>query len=219
MINFNQLQTKIEEEIEWRIKELTAIKTLPLRRHLNQKQKSVSLKYAIPSIYSIWEGFVKTIFRLYINEINALSLSRIDIHENILVHGIDMTFPQINTGISNDFAKKRTFLNNFLIYIDNHFILDTKLPTESNITYKVINQILERFNLTPLPNNPHETRLNRLLQIRNSVAHGDGSITIDQSKIDDAVECVTELMDELLTILINGCRQQTYKKINSSTSI
>jgi hypothetical protein len=56
---------KIGEDIDWRVSELMTIKTFPLHYELSEHHKKFFLKYSVPSIYAVWEGFVKNSFRLY----------------------------------------------------------------------------------------------------------------------------------------------------------
>ncbi len=211
-MNYAKLEAELLAEIDWRVKELTTLRTLPLKRNLNMRERKIAVKFAIPNAYSTWEGFVKTAFRLYINELNSLNLSHVQLNHKILSHSIDTKYPQLTTGVKNDFASKCSFIDNFINDLTNPITIDSKLPTESNINWKVINKLLERFNLTKFPENPYKSKLNDLLRIRNSVAHGDVTIPIDQELIDNKVTDVINLMDEVLFKLLNGCSDNTYRK-------
>ncbi|MEN9611158.1 MAG: hypothetical protein RLZZ628_1972 [Bacteroidota bacterium] len=199
-------------EIEQRIDELKILKMLPLLKSLSERQQAITIKYAIPNIYAIWEGGVKTIFRIYIDKINAVGLLGSEIHPNLLIHAVDMKYPQITTGVANEFEKKRKFMDELLKFTSSPLVIEHKLPTESNITFKVMNQILQRFNLVPFPVKPYEKYLNDLLRFRNSIAHGESSIPIRQSMIDDCANHVVELMNELMFKVLDGYKNDTFKK-------
>ncbi|GHT04779.1 hypothetical protein AGMMS49525_11480 [Bacteroidia bacterium] len=210
-MNHDKLEAEILSEIEWRIKELTILKTLPIKRTLNLKEKDVIKKFAIPNVYSTWEGYVKTVFRLYINELNTLSLKHNEINKKIFTHSMDTKYPQFTTGIKNEFHAKCDFIDKFLFDLSNPITIDTGLPTESNINWKVINKLLERFNLELFPEKPYKNMLNDLLLVRNAVAHGDCSIPITQELIDKNVENITKIMDEVMFKILNGCKSVSYK--------
>ena len=211
-MNYSKLESEILADIDWRVKELTSIKTLPLKRYLNKKETIIVSKFAIPNVYSIWEGYVKFVFRTYINEINTLNLKFDEFHTNVLSHSLDTKYPQFSTGFSKDFPNKCLFFDEFFNNLLNPITIDSKLPTESNINWKVLNKLLQRFNLREFSERPYKANLNDLLRIRNSVAHGENSIPITQSMIDDNVNKVTILMDEVMFRILEGCTNTTYKK-------
>ena len=210
-MDYNILETEISYEIDWRIKELTVLKVLSIKRTINSNERNLIRKFAIPNIYSTWEGYVKSTFKIYINNINSLSLKHTEINSNILAHSIDIKYPQITTGVKNEFKSKCDFIDKFISDLYSPITVETKLPTESNINWKVINQLFLRFNLEPFPKKPYEQMLNDLLFIRNSVAHGDNSIPITQKLIDIHIENVIKLMDEVMLKILNGCKIATYK--------
>ena len=209
-MNYAKLQAEILADIEWRVKELTAIKTLPLKHYLNNSEKNIASKFAIPNVYSLWEGYVKFVFRTYLNEINSLNLKYDQLHNNILTHGFDTKYPQFTTGIKNEFKSKCKFFDSFFSSLINPISIDAKLPTESNVNWKVLNKLLQRFNLVEFPEVPNKSNLDNLLRIRNSVAHGENSVTITQKMINANVKNVTSLMDELMFKILDGCNNMTY---------
>lgn len=211
-MNYVTLEAEILAEIEWRVKELTVLKTLPLKRTLSFKEKNIAVKFAIPNIYSTWEGFIKTAFRIYINELNSLNLRHFEINNKILSHNFDTKYPQLTTGVKNEFKSKCKFIDDFIDDLTRPISLETKLPTESNVNWKVLNKILERFNLDLFPEAPYKKALNDLLFIRNSVARGDNSIPITQKLIDENAIFVVTLMDETMYRIIDGCATTKYRK-------
>ena len=211
-MDYYSLEAEILYEIDWRIKELTVLKILSVKRTINSNERNLIRKFAIPNIYSTWEGYVKAVFKIYINSINSLSLKALEINRNILVHSFDIKYPQITTGVKNEFISKCSFIDKFITDLSNPITVETKLPTESNINWKVLNQLLLRFNLDPFPEKPYKQQLNDLLFIRNTVAHGDNSIPITQELIDTHIENVTKLMDVIMLKILNGCKTIAYKK-------
>ena len=90
--------------------------------------------------------------------------------------------------------------------------IDQKLPTESNINLKVLNNILLAFNLEKFPEFPFERHLDYLLKMRNRIAHGEGNkIPIDREKVDECINNILVLMDELMQKILKGYKRQTYK--------
>lgn len=205
------LLSEINDDIQWRMSELASLKTIPLRYNLLIHHKKLLIKYAIPSIYSIWEGFVKNSFELYVNEINSLNIPVKDTHINILTHALSshdklsLENPRIH------FKTKREFIEYYQDKISQPLFLTNKLPTKSNIDFEVINEILLRFNLDVL----HESfkmKLRKLLRFRNSISHGDSSIPVDMEDLTYFSMLINDLMIEIFNRIEDGYISQSFKK-------
>lgn len=202
---------KIKNDIDWRMAELASLKTIPLRYKLLSHHIEILTKYSVPSMYSLWEGFVKRSFELYIEEINSLEFSISDIHINLITHSFSsedkLALEQPRMG----FNKKREFIEFYQNKAKEKFTIPKKLSTKSNIDFKVINEILERFNLPKLPKIPYEKKLNKLLQFRNSISHGEISIPVKNENLNEFSMLINELMVEIFCRIEEGSINQTFK--------
>ncbi|RKL62722.1 hypothetical protein DXT63_09715 [Thermoanaerobacteraceae bacterium SP2] len=201
-------EEELLEEINWRTNEISILKTIPFLYPLSKEQKETLQKHSIPAMYSLWEGFVVASFSLYIREINRLKLTKDKINLNILVHAIDVKY-QLNNG-RTDFNKKVKLVDGICKYIGSEICIPSSLPTESNVNFKVINNILDRFSLSPLPEKPFKDRLNKLLLVRNSIAHGENSIPITQSLVTELSFTVLDSMHEVFNRILEGYKNKTY---------
>lgn len=204
------MEAKINHEIDWRTSEISTVKTIPFLFSFSQYQQEVLRKHSIPVFYSLWEGFVVEIFSIYTREINDLKLSKDKICINMLVHGIDIKhkLKQAKT----DFEKQILFIQELNIYLDGDIEIPVNIPTESNVTYKVINSLCRRYNLQPLPEEPYKKRLERLLFFRNKLSHGEYSIPVSQTEIDEMSLTVISLMHEISSRVLDGFRDKSYLK-------
>jgi hypothetical protein len=204
------IEAKIDYEISWRTNEISIIKTIPFLFGFSVSQKEVIKKYMIPIFYSLWEGFVVEAFSIYTREINSLKLSKNKICVNILVHGIDVkhTLKQART----DFDKQILFIEEISGYLDGDIEIPINVPTESNVSYKVINNLCRRYNLSPLPEVPYKKLLDRLLFFRNKLSHGEHSIPVNQTEIDEMSLTVIALMHEVSNRILDGFREKSYLK-------
>lgn len=206
------IQSLILNDLNWRKKELTTIKKMPLKSYLNKKEREIVIKYAIPNIYSIWEGFVKFVFRTYINEINTLSLKYEDLNNSVLTHALETKFPQFITGFNRGFSKRCELFDSLFNGLSVPITIDTKLPTKSNINLEVLNDLLSRFNLEKFSKKNYEKDLNNILRIRNAISHGENSVIVEMDDIVDSIEKITCLMDELMLRILDGYRDGSYRK-------
>lgn len=209
MIIMNRLEQELLHEIDWRTNELSIIRTTPLLFSFNETQKRILEKYSVVAIYAIWEGFVTTSFSLYIREINSLSLTCEDVNLNILTHDI-FTKYDLDEEKRKHFKNKCKFINNIFEYSKLPVNISSSIPTESNVDFKVINKILRHFNMEELPRNNFEKRLNKLLLIRNKVAHGECSIIVSKEIVQDLNLTVIDAMHEVTIRIINGFTSRSY---------
>ncbi|MFZ3059945.1 MAG: MAE_28990/MAE_18760 family HEPN-like nuclease [Candidatus Methanoperedens sp.] len=205
-----KLEKELLNEIDWRTNELSIIRTIPLLCNCTNDQIRIIEKYSVVAIYSIWEGFVVTSFNIYIRELNNLNLTYDKLNLNILTHDIDIKFDITNE--RNDFNSKSALVNNLHGYFSFPINITTKIPTESNVNYKVITKLLKHYNLEQLPEQIFKKSFDKLLTVRNHIAHGDNNIPVDKKMIQEFNFTVIEAMHEVTNNIINGFINKTYLK-------
>jgi DNA-binding ferritin-like protein (Dps family) len=109
------------------------------------------------------------------------------------------------------FDSQYEFVNYYKVFEDN-ITIPSRLPTSSNVNFKVINDLMRRFSLEPIDREKFYIRLNKLLVFRNAVAHGDNSIPVTGSDVENFCNLVNELMTEVFSKIEKGYVQQTYLK-------
>jgi hypothetical protein len=70
----NDFKHEIQADIDWRYSELATVKKMPTQENLLLHQRDFLVKYAVPIIYSLWEGYIRSTFETYIRIINSLNL-------------------------------------------------------------------------------------------------------------------------------------------------
>lgn len=200
---------EISNDIDWRMSELASLKSIPVRYKLLPHHQEMIIKYTIPSIYSLWEGFVKNSFRSYIARINSLNLSFQDVHINLLVHGVTSIDKLRLENPRNSFKSKKEFTSFYLSTISKPFQMTEVIPTQSNVNFDIINEILLIFNLELLPE-LFDKPLGRLVNFRNSIAHGEVSIPIKLKDIEVFTKLLNDLMVEILLRIDHGLKHMTY---------
>jgi hypothetical protein len=200
---------EILADIEWRTSELATLKSIPIRYSFSPDHKDLHIKYSIPAIYSIWEGFVKNCFTIYSNHLNTLSLTRSEISYALLTHQIDSECDFKNPRVHFD-TKKKLVESLDELFKDTITIKPT-VPTESNVNLKVLNRILERFCIPEIDSN-YVSDLNKLLLFRNKIAHGENSIVVNMTHVTEFISLVENLMLDVV-IGVESCeRNETFKK-------
>lgn len=206
--NMPSFEKELLHEVQWRIDEISLLKTIPHLYKFSDIQKKVLQKYSIPSIYSLWEGFVSDSFSLYIRKLNELKLLMNQLSQNIIVHDLDVKY-HLSDGRKN-FDKKVSLVKNVYNYIKSPINLSSNIPTKSNINFNVINDVLKRFKLQPLPEKPYGKELDKLVLIRNNISHGQVIASIDQGLIDELSINTMNIIYEVFNRIVEGYRNKTY---------
>jgi hypothetical protein len=208
------LEQENRADIDERQKLMLQIKTLYLRYDFNGKDEQVFLNYSIPTIYAIWEGFIQTAFRTYIQELNKLNLTTNTICKPILVYHIENSFKQFRE-YPEKLNGKVTFFDKLNTFYSAEFIdINQAVNTESNVGFDVLNKILKTFNLEQVPEYPEskyslKQKLKDFLIIRNAVAHGNGS-TVNREDLEHAIKLVDTLMDSVFERITKGFERKSY---------
>lgn len=200
---------EIVSDIDWRISELAAIKSIPIKYSFRPDHKDIHIKYSIPAIYAIWEGFVKNCFVIYSNHLNTLSIKRDEISIQLLTHQLDsecdFNSPRVN------FDSKQRMVSVIDSLLADIITIKPNVPTESNVNFKVLNKILERFCVDKI-DDKYESGLNKLLRIRNTIAHGENSITVNMTHITEFTTLIENLMLDITINIDRNERVGTYRK-------
>ena len=200
---------EIEADIDWRISELATLKSIPIQYSFRPNHKDIHLKYSIPAIYAIWEGFVKNCFTIYSNHLNSLSITRKDISPALLTHQIDSVC-DFNSPRQN-FESKQKLVGMLDNLFNDIILIKPSVPTESNVNLKVLNRILERFCI-PQVDSKYDKGLNKLLRFRNTIAHGENSIIVNMPHVIEFISLIENLMLDII-ISIELCeKKESYKK-------
>lgn len=195
------LEDDIEADILDRLYLLTKVKTLSIRYSFNNQDEEFWCRYAIPTIYSIWEGFFVTAIHTYIREINKLNLKIDELSDYYLVHNTEVSFKQLFS-YPNKYPQKAKFIKDIHSYFisPNPIYIIPQINTESNLGFNVLNKLLEKFNLNTIPEfiRPRHSlkdELNEfLLKVRNGISHGNYPYQIDRAQVDRGIALVEELM-------------------------
>ncbi len=90
-------------------------------------------------------------------------------------------------------------------------VFDTKINTESNANLKVTNTLLSKLSLSGLELK-YEKDLHKLLFFRNSVAHGNDSIKIEQKHLESFSTTVQNIASDLISLILDGYSKRVYIK-------
>lgn len=205
------IQEEIVADIDWRNGELAELRVILHKAQLTPTQYNTYIRYIVPAIYALWEGFVKNSIELYAKVINQTNVPIVDLHENLLTHAVIANDKLALDRARVKFNTQKEFILFISSYLSQSFPTHSKLPTKSNVNSEVLSELLEKFNLGELDQKLGK-RLDKLLRFRNTIAHGDNSIPVKEDDIDEFTLLLQELMIEVFDRIDNAVRKKTYLK-------
>lgn len=206
----NNLKQELESERDWRVAELTKMKLLLRRIQENEgaEYETIFLKMTIPSIYAQWEGFCVASFKILMDYINGKQLDAPTVSYNVLTYANREVYRRLQG--KQSFFQKVDFSKGFIKIYNGKISIVGKLDTKSNLNYDALSEILQIFEMDITKFSCHEKTLNKLVNIRNAIAHGKNSVGVDKTMMEDNISLVTELMDKVLLEELEYATEQKY---------
>lgn len=197
-----------QADISWRTSEIALLKKSTAMPSISEEMRGVLLKYSVPALYALWEGFVTYIFSEYVKVINAENISAKELDIRIKTYH---SFCELNLASPpRDSAKKEILVDRMQQHFDNIVKLSTDIATDSNVDYASLSAIMHRYGIAPLPEDKYKNRLSKFLNFRNKIAHGNNSISVDDTRLNEFSTLVSELMDDVLITLDDNVVNKKY---------
>lgn len=175
MNDIGKLIKTIETENEWRISEIINIKKIYLKLIDREEQNKYILKSSIPIIYAHWEGYVVSSLKIVFQALNEFKISYKKMHNRLLTCAYEQHLKDLDR--STQFQKYEKHLCLITSTFDQHVQFSTSINTNSNLNFKVLQNICYRLRLDLKKFEQYKLELNQLVNIRNAIAHGENCYT------------------------------------------
>lgn len=193
----NEVFNEIEKDIFWRKSELEALREIA--SNLYDVNLSIFLKSIPPSLYAHWEGFVVSSLRIVFKYLNTLKLSSKDYCDTYLTTAYEQKLKSLDD--SKDFDRRKNNLIDLCKKFTEQVELDiTRIDTKSNLNFKALENICKKTNLHISRFNDYKIDLNKLVNIRNAISHGENAHSF--KSYDDIQEYI-ELLNNLISTFYN----------------
>ncbi len=208
----HQLTEEILASREWRIRELEALKKIGIIA-LNEYPLKVKQQYyrmCIPYIYAHWEGFVVESFKLLITCLNNEHLDKKMVINELYTFSLQNVLKPLAG--KQSFEQSYQFVERFVEDFDKELYIDTSLlSANSNLNYKQMTNILSKFGMENCLEGYKED-INQLVNQRNSIAHGENGIIIEEKHVSNKISVLQELFDSIILEFENYLSQKMYLK-------
>lgn len=153
-------------------------------------------RLCIPMIYAHWEGFVVSSLKLLIEHLNSLNLPALEIPTKLVVVGLGDAYKSLSG--KQSFGQRVEFTDKFRGLLSLAVKFKTKVDTRSNLRGDVLSELCNMYGFDFERFQDVSSDIDRLVNIRNSIAHGENSVVPTRDNIFRYIEAVTEAMDLLL---------------------
>lgn len=194
MINMNDLSEFIHSEEEWRKKELSILHKMVITEK-NANYRDILLKYSVPAIYAIWEGFLRESLKHYSSFLNR----KIKFEKNMNLITQIVEHKKVFQGQFYKFNVKKQLLKDIKAIFDNPIIPEER-PFTTNLNFYKTNLLLDKFNLKPIERR-YALKLDKLVKTRQSIAHGEKPVNYTVNEISEHILLVENLINNIILII------------------
>jgi MAE_28990/MAE_18760-like HEPN len=206
------LSDRLSEDLAWRKKELSQIRSLVETRKFSKGQHDVLLRSGITMLYAHWEGFVKASAANYLEFVSRQRLSYTELSPNFIALAMKA---QLNEATQTN--KSSIYIKVVEFFVDQ---LDDRssVPYENvvqtaNLSSDIFKDIICLMGLDY--DSQYELSENlideRLLKQRNTIAHGQ-YLLIDRQSYIELHEIVVGMMDLFRDQIDNAASLETYRR-------
>ena len=207
---YDEVLQEIELDKDWRNLELKKIEII-CQKLDNQDLNQLILKSTIPMIYAHWEGFVVSSLRKVNNYLNSSNFQSSALHINLLTNAYEESIKNLESSLG--YEKRVKHLSIIFEKLTNKVGFSSKVDVKSNLKFNVLQEICYKFNLNINSFTEYERDLDRVLHIRNSIAHGENAYTFEKyEEIVIYINLLSSLMDTFHTEISNFFNNKKYLK-------
>jgi hypothetical protein len=226
-MNISELWAEIESEQTWRMDEIRFFQNQLI--NIDSEKREQYRRSLVLILYAPFEGFCKFAFAHYMKAINTFKMKCNEANYAIAASALSEVFMTLrNSEKKSDifrrslpddsqlhrFARDREFLER-ISEIDHLVVLldDKIIDTESNLKPVVLQKILYRLGLPYDKFDNLRGQINKLLNYRNKIAHGEMKDGIPEKEYISLRDDVFFIMDEVKREIMNALENRKYLRL------
>lgn len=165
-------------------------------------------RMCIPMIYAHWEGFVVDALKIMLKHLNQLDLQSTQLPTSLVVVSLGDAYRTLSG--KQSFEQRIQFTHSFNELLGKPVKFKTKVDTKSNLKSNVFKDLCFAFGFDSSKFTGQLNDIDRLVSIRNSIAHGENSMQPDMQNIEKYITSVKDAMDLLLYEIDDYLSEQRY---------
>lgn len=200
----NRVIEEIVASNDWRDGEFAKMKV-----NAHAVEEVLWCRMCVPMIYAHWEGYVVTSLRILIDHLNELGLVANEMPTKLVVVGLADSYKKLSG--KQSFEQKIDFTNRFRQLLQETVKFTKRIDTRSNLKSEVLKDLCTMYGFEYSRFNEISADIDRLVHIRNSIAHGENSFVVTMENISRYIDAVTKAMDFLREEIDQFLRNEHYR--------
>lgn len=198
---------RVTEEIiannEWRDRDFAKFKINP-----SKVEEELWCRMAIPMIYAHWEGFVVSALKTLIDYLNTLELEAKSVDTKFIVISLGDAFQSLSG--KQSFTQRTEFTDKFNNLLKESLKFQKKINTKSNLKSDVLEDICKMYGFRYANFSSITGDIDRLVHVRNSIAHGENSFVPTSENIEKYIKSVSDASDVFREEIENFLSEKIY---------
>ena len=210
------LRSQFESELAWRQEEIAFMKNQLI--YIEEDKKNKYRKSMVLMLYAHFEGFTKIALQMYLQYINDMDISLLDVNAHLQASALKKEFnayddldrkakifkkklPQEDERIHRLFRRVE-FIERFDEFRDKKLRIDDDvIDTESNLWYVVLQKNLYRCGLSIDLFKDQMEAIDSLVNRRNSIAHGNIRAGVTKEEYEKWESQTYDVMNQIIRTL------------------
>lgn len=209
-------QTELEKDLDWRLAELAALKLQAAGARSGSILQNALLRALVAMLYAHYEGFCKIAIRIYLREVRATGIKRVDCKERLVTFSLQKTFREAKSFTTDQCWEFYNESLDQMLQGGLEYELDKNgeiaLLGESNMYPTDLKANLEYACLPQTEVDNHKQLLKGLVGRRNGIAHGEKMLVKDLSAYEELEKAATSAMYDITYSIIETLENQAYCK-------
>jgi len=229
MGDFTSFNNSLYENAEASLGKLGGLATLPTRGNFSIDQRNNLNSYLIPAVYSQLEGFFRETSRTYIRAIETaelLNYGSLEPRFFAILFGVNFFERDPFDRDKGDWRitvkpeRMQTLACELAGFVQGRSIFEGRVSRKeqipiSNINFARLNKLLENLCVDPLQNRQlqkfdFDQGLDKLLGLRNAIAHEGKSRLIDENEFNGFINLVTDVIYELAVLFEKAIKERSF---------
>jgi hypothetical protein len=208
--SLEQLNQRLTEDLIWRKKEISDLKSLIETRSFSTIKHNALLRSGVMLLYAHWEGYIKTAATSYLEFVVRQQLAYKDLAINFVAIAMKTKLNEANE------TNKATIFTEVTDFMLNQMNQKSSIPyedvvsTASNLTSSILREIVCLLGLNYSFYETKEVIINeQLLKRRNGIAHGE-YLSLDREEYRQLHGEILAMMEDFRTQIENNASQKLY---------